>query len=145
MSIFFSRQCEYAIQSVIYIALKKNGELTTVKEVAGKLNIPFHFTGKIFQHLSHKDVLTSTKGVSGGYALAKHPDEITLLDIVVAIDGIDFRTKCLLGFPNCGGNTTCAAHDKWSVLREELYELLVSKNLTQLASDMKKPGYQFPL
>ncbi len=69
MSVFFSRQCEYALQSVIYLAQKKQGEMTTIKEISGHLNIPFHFLGKIFQKLSHKGLLHSMKGVSGGFWL----------------------------------------------------------------------------
>ncbi len=142
MSIFFSRQCEYAIQSAVYIAKKQVGEWTTVKELTGHLNVPYHFSGKILQNLSRKGVLISMKGTRGGFALAKPAKEVTLFDIVDAVDGSAFHTACVMGFPKCGDGHKCSLHDQWHLLREKIYQMLVKKSLNDLARDMDKPGYQ---
>jgi Rrf2 family transcriptional regulator, iron-sulfur cluster assembly transcription factor len=142
MSIFFSRQCEYAIQSAVYIAKKPAGEWTTVKELTGHLNVPYHFSGKILQNLSRKGVLISMKGTRGGFALAKAAKEVTLFDIVDAVDGSAFHKACVMGFPRCGDGHECSLHDQWGILREKIYQMLVKKTLNDLARDMNKPGYQ---
>jgi Rrf2 family protein len=141
MSIFFSRQCEYALQAVMYLALSSNGESTSIKELTEKLQIPYHFLAKILQDLTYKGLLESHKGPAGGFKLRKNGQEITALQIVEAIDGVDFKDKCLLGFPDCSSTLPCAAHEKWHVLREEIYGMLANKKITDMAREMKKQEY----
>jgi Rrf2 family iron-sulfur cluster assembly transcriptional regulator len=142
MSIIFSRQCEYALQAVTYLALKPDGEMTSIKELTKKLDIPFHFLAKILQDLTHKGLLVSQKGPTGGFALAISPKDITLFHIVEAIDGVDITNKCVLGFPECSGKNPCAVHEKWGSLRDGIYSMLVTKNIAQVARDMKKHEYR---
>lgn len=142
MSILFSRQCEYALQAVLYIALKPVGEMTSIKELTRKLRIPYHFLGKILQNLAGRGLLTSNKGPGGGFALALPASEITLFHIVEAIDGTEFMRSCVLGFPDCSGANPCAVHEKWGALRDAIYQMLVSKNIAQMATEMNKPEYR---
>ncbi|MBP1647146.1 MAG: putative transcriptional regulator [Bacteroidetes bacterium] len=142
MSLIFSRQCEYALQAVLYLALKPSGEMTPIKELAKALKIPYHFLGKILQDLTRKGLLSSHKGPTGGFALDMPSKEITLFHIVDAIDGADFTQTCVLGFPECSGKNPCSAHEKWSQLREGIYQMLVGRNIADMARAMKKPEYR---
>jgi len=142
MSLLFSRQCEYAIQGVLYLALKPEWEMTSIKELTKRLDIPYHFLAKILQRLANTGLLTSAKGPAGGFALGKQPKDITLYDIVVAIDGDDFMHKCVLGFPECSGRNPCSVHSKWGPMRDEIYQMLVGKNIAEMAREMKKPEYR---
>lgn len=142
MSIIFSRQCEYALQAVTYLALRPDGEMTSIRELAKKLEIPYHFLAKILQDLSYKGLLLSQKGPTGGFALGMPAKDITLFHIVEAIDGVDFTNKCVMGFPECSGKNPCAVHDKWATMRDGIYSMLVNKNIAQMAREMKKPEYQ---
>lgn len=141
MSILFSRQCEYAIKAVVYLAVKKDGEPVATNELTKRLNIPYHFVAKILQNLTKKGLLHSAKGPRGGFSLALPAEKITLFNIVDAIDGTAFTHSCLLGFPECSGKNPCSVHDAWAGQRESIEEMLVSKNVAQLARDMKKPEY----
>ena len=145
MSIIFSRQCEYALQATTYLALKPAGQMTSIKELTKKLNIPYHFLGKILQDLAYKGLLRSQKGPTGGFALAMSASDITLFHIVDAIDGNAFMTKCVMGFPECTGKNPCAVHEKWGGLRDGIYTMLVSKNIAQMAKEMKKPEFRVTL
>ncbi|MBI4535624.1 MAG: Rrf2 family transcriptional regulator [Ignavibacteriae bacterium] len=142
MSLVFSRQCEYALQAVLYLALKSPGEMTSMKEMAEKLDIPYHFVSKILQNLTRKGLLSSLKGPSGGFTLSMPSRDITLFHIVEAIDGVEFTKNCVLGFPECSGKNPCAVHDTWATLREGLYNMLVSKNVAEMALEMRKPEYR---
>jgi Rrf2 family protein len=142
MSLIFSRRCEYALQAVLYLALQPPESRTTIKELAPKLDLPSPFLAKILQDLSRKGLLASLKGPSGGFSLAMPAKDITLYHIVEAIDGDDLFNKCVLGFPECSGKNPCAVHENWAVLREEIYNMLVSKNIAQMAKQTKKPRYQ---
>jgi Rrf2 family protein len=142
MSVLFSKQCEYALQAVMYLALKPEREMTSIKELTKKLQIPQHFLAKILQDLKYKGFLVSKKGPTGGFGLARSPKEITLLDIVEAIDGVSFMTSCVLGFPECSGKNPCSVHEQWGEIREGLRATLENKSVFQMASEMKKPGYK---
>lgn len=142
MSIIFSRQCEYAIQGVLYLALKPDNEMTSIKELTSKLDIPYHFLGKILQRLAAKGLLSSLKGPTGGFALGKPAKEITLFDVVDAVDGSDFTRNCVLGFAECSGKNPCSVHSTWGKMRDELYQMLIGKNVAEMAKDMKKPEYR---
>lgn len=142
MSIIFSRQCEYALQATTYLALRPAGQMTSIKELTKKLNIPYHFLGKILQDLTYKGLLSSQKGPTGGFALAMPASEITLYRIVEAIDGNDFMNKCVMGFPECTGKNPCAVHEKWGGLKDGIYTMLATKNIAQMAKEMKKPEFR---
>ncbi len=142
MSIIFSRQCEYALQAVLYIALKPAGERVSIKDLTAKLHIPYHFLGKILQSLTRKGLLISMKGPTGGFALGMPAKDITLFHIIEAIDGVDFTASCVLGFPECTGKNPCAVHERWATLRDGIYKMLVNKNVAEMAKDMRKPVYQ---
>jgi Rrf2 family protein len=142
VSLIFSRQCEYALQGVLYLALKPEGEMTSIKELTKKLGIPSHFLAKILQDLTRKGLLISLKGPTGGFALTMPAKDITLFHVVEAIDGADFTQSCVLGFPECSGKNPCAVHEKWAGIRDTIYSMLVSKNIAQLAKEMNKPEYR---
>jgi Rrf2 family transcriptional regulator, iron-sulfur cluster assembly transcription factor len=141
MSIIFSRQCEYALQAVSYLALNPNGGLISAKELTRRLKIPYHFLGKILQNLVKKGILISQKGNNGGFALAISPEKISFLDIIEIIDGTQFTHQCAMGFAACSSDSPCAIHDQWENSRNELYQLFAGKNVIQMAKAMKKPEY----
>ena len=142
MSLIFSRHCEYALQSVLYLALKPKGDMTNIKELTAALEIPYHFLGKIMQDLSRKGILKSQKGPRGGFTLRRKPEDITLLNVVEAIDGTGFLSSCVLGFPECSGTHPCSVHATWGSLRESIQKMLSTRNVAELAAAMQKSAYQ---
>lgn len=142
MSILFSRQCEYALQAVMYLALKHDHDMASIKELTDKLNIPYHFLAKILQDLTHKGLLVSHKGPAGGFRLAMPAEKITFFHIIEAIDGNSFTHNCILGFEECSQNNPCALHEQWSVSRDAIVEILTHKNIAEMANRMKKSEYQ---
>jgi Rrf2 family transcriptional regulator, iron-sulfur cluster assembly transcription factor len=143
MSLIFSRQCEYAIQALIYLAKKPPTQWTSIKEIAEQLKIPQHFLGKILQSLSTKGILNSQKGLFGGFNLKKPSREVFLFDIVEAIDGDAYRNICVLGFPDCSSNSPCPVHNQWKDVRGKIIDIVKEKSLSELANEITKPGYQF--
>ncbi|MCX6133828.1 MAG: Rrf2 family transcriptional regulator [Ignavibacteriales bacterium] len=142
MSLIFSRECEYAIQAVTYLARRPEESRTSIRQLARILKIPHHFLAKILQRLTQKGLLVSTKGPKGGFALALPAKGITLFHIVDAVDGVGFANQCVLGFPECSGKHPCAVHEQWGSIRESIYRLLVSQDLSEVGAGMKKPEYE---
>jgi Rrf2 family iron-sulfur cluster assembly transcriptional regulator len=142
MGILFSRQCEYALQAVTYMARKPDGAKTPICELARTLKIPHHFLAKILQRLTQKGLLVSTKGAAGGFGIGLHANDFTPFHIVDAIDGAGFANNCVLGFPQCSGDHPCAVHEHWGRIRDEMYQMLVGRSISEVGDAMKKPGYE---
>jgi Rrf2 family protein len=142
MSLLFSRECEYAIQALLYLALQPAGSMTSIKTLTRKLHIPYHFLAKILQRLTKKGLLHSLKGPTGGFSLALPAEKINLLQVIEAVDGAEFMDTCVLGFPECSGRNPCPAHEQWGVLRTSIHTMLVGKSVAQMARETKKPEYQ---
>jgi Rrf2 family iron-sulfur cluster assembly transcriptional regulator len=142
MSLLFSRQCEYALQAAVYLALKPAGTRASIKELTGRLDIPHHFLAKILQNLTRQGLLVSLKGPTGGFALALPAEKTTLIQIVKAVDGESFAKKCVMGFPECSGKNPCAMHGEWSSVRDAIVSMLSSRSIAEMAKGMGKPEYR---
>lgn len=136
-----SKSCIYGIRAALFLAGQKNKDFTPIREMSDKLEISFHFLTKILQHLTGEKLLESFKGPNGGVRLAKPGDQITLMEVVVAIDGPGLFTECALGLPGCGVMKPCPLHDKWAITREAIRDMMENTTVTDLA----KRGKEFNL
>lgn len=82
-----SRTATYAIQAVVFIASQKNGQLVIGHNLAKSLELPHGFTLRLLVYLSKARILASVAGVNGGYRLARPANNITLLDVIEAVEG----------------------------------------------------------
>ena len=133
MSLIFSRQCEYALQAMIYMSAQPKSKYTNINEISDRLDIPKPFLGKTLQLLVKGKVLASLKGPKGGFRLEKDPHEIALFHIVDAVDGTNFLTSCVLGFPECSNKNPCPIHSEWSHLRDRVYQMLVNRTIADIS------------
>ncbi len=136
MSLIFSRQCEYALQAMLYISAQEPGKFTNINEISERLDIPMPFLGKTLQLLVQDRILSSLKGPRGGFKLAKDPSEIALFHVVDAIDGTDFLTSCVLGFPECSTKTPCPMHQEWGGLRDRVFQMLANKTIADISKEI---------
>ena len=131
----FSKSCEYGIKATIYITEQSlQARRVSLKEVAKAINSPVAFTSKILQQLSRNDVVYSTKGPTGGFAVDSTKIEtIKLSDIVKAIDGDGIYKGCGLGFIECNEEVPCPVHHHFKSIRDELRDMLENTTLQSLA------------
>lgn len=128
-----SKSCEYALRAMVYIAMEGGSKPLSISKISNALELSFHYLTKILQSLTQIGLLTSTKGARGGVQLTKSPDEISLIEIVRAIDGNELFTECALGLPGCGVREPCPLHDQWSITREEIEELFAETKISDLS------------
>ena len=122
-----SKTCEYAIRAMIFIAQKsRDGEKISAKNIAAGIDAPVYFTGKILQDLSSKGIVQSSKGPTGGFYLDEHSWDGSLAEIVMAIDGADFFTRCGLGLKQCSELHPCPIHDSFKKIRNDMNRLLTN-------------------
>ncbi len=134
----FSSSCEYGLRATMYLAAIENGdEYISIGRISEDLDISFHFLTKTFQKMTQAGLLESQRGPSGGVRLARDPEEITLRDIVFAIDGPGLFTECILGLPGCGDDKPCPLHNQWATERERLVDMLEEATLDQLVHDIE--------
>jgi Rrf2 family protein len=138
-----SNTCKYAIRAVIYLAInEKENKKIGIKEISKDLSIPSPFLGKILQVLSKNKLLSSTKGPHGGFSLGKSAYEISLLDIVKIIDGLDFFDTCVIGLQICADDPKkkllCPFYAKLDPLRDQLYEQFKTLTIGTFKDDADK-------
>ncbi|MDH3254000.1 MAG: Rrf2 family transcriptional regulator [Acidobacteriota bacterium] len=132
----FSKAGEYGLQVVLHLAAGQHDGFVTVRELADRCDIPFHFLSKICGRLAQAGILHSSKGPAGGVCLARPATGITLLEVVQAIDGLDGFDRCVLGLEPCDDGLPCPMHDHWHRLKEGVLEMLSGRNLGELADDL---------
>ncbi len=133
-----SKSCVYGLRAAIYLATKNNDQFIPIKKMSETLEISHHFLTKILQELTAEGLLDSYKGPNGGVKLKKSADDISLMDVVLAIDGPDLLTQCALGLPGCGHQNPCPLHDKWASTRDSIRQMLESSSLKQMVERGKK-------
>lgn len=139
-----SNTSKYAIRAVIYLALNGNRDSKIgIKQIAQDLEIPTPFLGKILQSLAKHKLLASTKGPHGGFCLGKKAYDISLMDIVEIIDGLDSFNMCVLGLHTCTDNeTNCPIHASYNTIREQLKILFQNENIGILVDKIKSSEIQ---
>ena len=132
----FSRACEYALQATLYLGAQASGKPILQRQISGALHIPPHFLGKVLQSLSRSGLITSRKGKTGGFCLARSPGTIALFDIIEAVDGTGTLDGCLLGFPGCGDDHPCPFHNEWKEAKTIILRGLQDRSLQELSEEM---------
>jgi len=138
-----SRTCEYSIQAVLYIAAhsdQETGNKIGIRTIAGALDAPVHYLGKILQTLTRHQLLSSIKGPNGGFYLDKKQRSQTPLAIVNTIDGGHVFNQCALGFRECSDSHPCPIHFAYVQYREGLRTHLAEHTIQDLAANPE--GYK---
>ncbi|WP_176719462.1 RrF2 family transcriptional regulator [Rhodohalobacter halophilus] len=128
-----SKSCIYGLRASLYLASQKSEGYTPIRKMSEDLEISFHFLTKIMQQLTADELLESFKGPNGGVRLKKSGDEITFMDIVMAIDGPALFTECALGLPGCGVEKPCPFHEQWAETRDNIKEMMEGTTINELA------------
>lgn len=133
-----SRSCEYGLRASLYLASLEEDGFVPIRTISEELDIEFHFLTKIFRQLTEAGFMHSQRGPKGGIALAESPERVTLLEIVLAIDGEELFQECVLGLPGCGEQKPCPMHARWAVERERVKEMFGHTTLAATAEDIRQ-------
>ncbi|GAV22777.1 RrF2 family transcriptional regulator [Carboxydothermus pertinax] len=125
---------DYAFRAVLYLARKGEGEVVEAQEIAGQERIPLRFLLKIMRLLGRAGIIKSFRGVGGGFALAKSPAEVTLLDVVEAVEGPIKINRCLIDPQYCSSQRSgrCAIHQELSLLQKDIIARLGTANFANI-------------
>jgi Rrf2 family protein len=129
-----TRQADYAIRAVRYLARQGENQRAATSTVAREMKIPPSFLAKIISQLSIAGLLHTSRGARGGVSLARDAKEISLLDVVEAIDGPILLNECVGDPDGCQFTEDCAMHPIWKEAQETLVNRLRSTTFASLAA-----------
>ena len=129
----FSNTVEYALRAIIHLAHEAPAARTTA-QIAEATRVPKDYLSKILQDLAEVGIVRTQRGVGGGVSLAKSPDELTILDVVNAIDPIVRYKTCPLKLPNHGANL-CPLHKRMDAAMALVEEAFGKSTLAEVLAD----------
>ncbi|MDQ1265148.1 MAG: hypothetical protein QG635_298 [Bacteroidota bacterium] len=128
-----SKKVEYAILSLQYMACSKS-ELVTAKELSDSLEISFEFLSKTLQVLMKRGLIESHQGIRGGYQLAKKPEDISLNEVIHALEKNSGITECLSEKDIlCSRMDKCTIKSPLTIIQKKINEFLNMTTIAQLA------------
>lgn len=131
----FSKKADYALMAVKHLALRGDRGSSSAREIAALYNIPIELMAKVLQRLVRRGLLASHQGTRGGYELARRPTQISVADVIQAIDGPVTVTACSTDESQCEQFAKCNVRDPLWKVRERILTALGECTIAELAAD----------
>ncbi len=121
----FSASATHALRAVASLAANEGDGAMLGRDLARKVKVPADYLAKVLGTLARAGVVTASRGVKGGYRLARRPDRIRLIDVVLPFEGQRAKPGCLLwpGKP-CRDSAACSAHGSWGAVKKSYSKFL---------------------
>lgn len=129
-----TKQADYAVRAIMYLSEHGNGRRMPTNKIAEEQKLPSSFLAKIISQLSIAGVVQTSRGAKGGVALSRPAAEISLLDVVEAIDGPIMLNECVLNPSACPFGENCKVHDVWGEAHADLINKLSTTDFETLAA-----------
>lgn len=130
-----TRATDYAVRIMVHLAALPEEARVAAPEVARGIEAPVSFVSKVLQQLVQRGMVTSQRGVGGGFQLAVQPEKVSLLDVVEMVNGPLQINRCLPGELTCDRKSWCGVHPIWAEAQAALKKVLGSVSIAQLARD----------
>lgn len=135
-----NQTAEYALRTAVLLAEQGASGSVPAAELAAQLDIPPNYLSKILHQLARDGLLVSQRGKTGGFRLARAPEQISLAQVVAGFDPVDARRGCLLGRPVCSDRTPCQAHHRWKEFSTGYSSFFHETTLAMLAQPPASPA-----
>lgn len=119
-----TKQADYALRAVLYLARMDNGNKASTKDIAEMQHIPPSFLAKIVSQLSIAGLIQTARGARGGVTLARPPEQVSILDVIEAIDGPMLLNECTGNPRICPFEGKCPLHEVWCETRKIMHDKL---------------------
>ncbi len=130
---FLSTKARYGLRAMVELAMHYGDGALQLREVARRQGISEKYLEHLFRFLRMSGLVRSVRGASGGYILARPPGEITVLEVVEALEGVLDPVECVSNQGVCSKEDICVARDVWVGVKNVLYQYLSSITLEDLA------------
>ena len=130
-----TRKGEYAIRGIVYLAGKPIDKVCLLSDIAAEVDVPPTFLAKIFQQFSKIGLVKSFRGTGGGFMLGRPPENITLLEVVEAVEGPIIPNRCVVTPSNCDRSGFCNVHPVWKRVQVDVRRVLEGVTLKELSTE----------
>jgi Rrf2 family protein len=128
-----ARESRYAIEALLVLAERPPGEFVDAREIGQTAGLPLAYLHKIMRMLAEGGVLESRRG--RGYLLARPPEEISMSDVLLAVEGPDvFDGRCLFWREECSAEDPCELHFRWREIRPQIQSTVGQTTLAEVAA-----------
>jgi len=134
-----SKKADYALIAMKHLALRPDQAASSAREIAEQYDIPVELMAKVLQRLAREGLLASHQGTRGGYQLSRPPAQISVADVIQAVDGPLTVTACSTEEENCEQFSKCSVRDPLWKIRERILTALETCSITELATDTNAP------
>jgi len=124
---------------MLFLARLEPNQRAATSQIAEKMEIPPSFLAKIISQLSIAGLIHTSRGARGGVSLARKPEDISLLDVVEAIDGPITLNDCVVDPGICAFGDSCPIHKVWSEAQANLVRKLRESTFDKLLEQEKVP------
>ncbi|HNR31814.1 MAG TPA: Rrf2 family transcriptional regulator [Candidatus Hydrogenedentes bacterium] len=129
-----STTSEYALRALIELANVEDGHMMFGKSLSERAGIPAGYLSKILAALGRAGIIDATRGMSGGYQLAKPAKDILLIDVIEVFEGVRSRPACILDKNReCDDEKPCPAHDRFQKTRQSYLKFLEETSIAAIA------------
>jgi Rrf2 family protein len=143
MSLQITNQADYALRAMLYLARLGFGKRAPSNVIAEEMNMSRIFLSRINTQLVNARLISTWRGARGGVALTRPPSEISIYDVLTAVDGPIRLVGCLEDPDCCPFSGTCPLHKFWIRTEEVLTNQLKSTSLQDLIADENTEGSDF--
>lgn len=130
-----SKKADYALIAMKHLAQHTMMPSTSAREIAEQYDIPIELMAKVLQRLVRTELLVSTQGTRGGYALGRSSGSISIADVIQAIDGPLTVTACSTEKVDCEQYGKCSIRDPLWQIKERIVEALGTVTIAEMASE----------
>jgi FeS assembly SUF system regulator len=131
-----SKLTDYATVILSYLALEPNQAMSAA-QIAKAVHLSLPTASKILKILGESQMVTSFRGANGGYQLARPAAEITIAEVVAAIEGNPAITECCSETSLCALDSLCAIKDNWKIVNNVIMRALADLTLADMMRPMK--------
>ncbi len=124
----------YAVTAMLDLAINQSRGPITLSEISGRQEISLSYLEQLFSKLRKQGLVKSSRGPGGGYQLAQEAQQISVSQIILAVDEVIDVRRCK-GGGKCQGDHSCLTHDLWSDLSEQIQDFLAGISLASLTSE----------
>lgn len=110
------------------------------RDLAAAIDAPLPYLSKILHRLAGAGIVEAKRGYRGGFRLLRHPDQLSVGEIIIAVEGPGFLEGCLLGKAECSDRRACPAHAFWGLERERIRSQLQRMSLADVARFERDAG-----
>jgi Rrf2 family protein len=136
----FTKRADYGLMAIHYIATQGDDGAVSAKRIAEEFNIPPERLAKILQRLAKKKLIESHNGPKGGYVLTRNPEEITVGQVVRALEGPIRIVSCMVENDDCPQFSRCNLRRPVQKIQTSISSLLDTMTLSELVAEPVVPA-----